>query len=241
VIKTFKPVIIKDQICSKSTLAIMRSCLEGVMTNGTGHDLKSSFFTIAGKTGTAKLLGDNKKFNDEKMSFYQASFVGYFPANKPIYSCIVVISKPKREYYGARVSGTVFAEIANKVYASALQYHKAVNSKRAVKSADLPKVKAASNRDITQILKSFNLRYQLNDDTEWIQSDTLKGSIHLNRKKIHKKLVPDVSGLTAKDAIYLLESAGMIVRMQGKGTVKSQSIQAGNPLVKGQLIKITLN
>ena len=241
VIKTFKPVIIKDQICSKSTLAVMRSCLEGVMTNGTGHDLKSSFFTIAGKTGTAKLMGDNKQYNDEKMSFYQASFVGYFPANKPIYSCIVVISKPKREYYGARVSGTVFAEIANKVYASALQYHRAVNSKRAVKSADLPKVKAASNRDITQILKSFNLRYQLNDDTEWIQSDTLKGSIHLNRKKIHKKLVPDVSGLTAKDAIYLLESAGMIVKIQGKGTVKNQSIQAGNPLVKGQLIKITLN
>ena len=240
IIKTFKPVIIKDQICSKSTLAIMRSCLEGVMTNGTGRDLKSSFFTIAGKTGTAKLLGDNKKFNDEKMSFYQASFVGYFPANKPIYSCIVVISKPKREYYGARVSGTVFAEIANKVYASALQYHKAVNSKRAVKSSDLPKVKAAAIRDVTQILKSFNLRYQLNNETEWIQSDTLKGSIHINAKKIHKKVVPDVTGLTAKDAVYLLESAGLIVQMSGKGVVKSQSVPAGNPLVKGQLIKISL-
>lgn len=240
VIKTFKPVVLRDQICSKSTLEIMKSCLEGVMTNGTGKDLKSSFFTIAGKTGTAKLLGDNKQFNDEKMSFYQASFVGYFPANKPIYSCIVVISKPRREYYGARVSGTVFAEIANKVYASALQYHRAVNSKRATKSTELPVLKAGSNRDITDILKNFNLRYQLNNDTEWLQSDTLKGSIHLNRKTIYKKQVPDVRGMTAKDAVYLLENAGLIVRLSGKGRVKSQSVNPGNPLVKGQLIKITL-
>jgi cell division protein FtsI (penicillin-binding protein 3) len=241
VIKTFKPIVVKDQICSKSTLITMKSCLEGVMINGTGHDLKSSFFTIAGKTGTAKLLGDNKQFNDEKMSFYQASFVGYFPANKPIYSCIVVISKPKREYYGARVSGTVFAEIANKVYASALQYHKAVNSKRATKSNELPVLKVGSNRDVTQILKKFNLRYQLNADAEWLQADTLKGSIYLNRKKIHRKLVPDVTGMTAKDAVYLLESAGLIVRIAGKGKVESQSVKAGNPLVKGQLINITLH
>ena len=241
VIKTFKPIVVKDQICSKSTLITMKSCLEGVMINGTGHDLKSSFFTIAGKTGTAKLLGDNKQFNDEKMSFYQASFVGYFPANKPIYSCIVVISEPKREYYGARVSGTVFAEIANKVYASALQYHKAVNSKRATKSNELPVLKVGSNRDVTQILKKFNLRYQLNADAEWLQADTLKGSIYLNRKKIHRKLVPDVTGMTAKDTVYLLESAGLIVRIAGKGKVESQSVKAGNPLVKGQLINITLH
>lgn len=241
VIKTFKPIVVKEQICSKSTLLTMKSCLEGVMINGTGHDLKSSFFTIAGKTGTAKLLGDNKQFNDEKMSFYQASFVGYFPANKPIYSCIVVISKPRREYYGARVSGTVFAEIANKVYASALQYHKAVNSKRASKSPELPVLKAGYNKDVTQILKKFNLRYQLNADAEWIQSDTLKGSIHLNRKAISRKQVPDVKGMTAKDAVYLLESAGLIVRLHGKGKVESQSVKAGNPLVKGQLINITLN
>jgi cell division protein FtsI (penicillin-binding protein 3) len=181
------------------------------------------------------------QFNDEKMSFYQASFVGYFPANKPIYSCIVVISKPKREYYGARVSGTVFAEIANKVYASALQYHKAVNSKRATKSNELPVLKVGSNRDVTQILKKFNLRYQLNADAEWLQADTLKGSIYLNRKKIHRKLVPDVTGMTAKDAVYLLESAGLIVRIAGKGKVESQSVKAGNPLVKGQLINITLH
>ena len=241
VIKTFKPIVVKEQICSESTLLTMKSCLEGVMINGTGHDLKSSFFTIAGKTGTAKLMGDNKQYNEEKMSFYQASFVGYFPANKPIYSCIVVISKPKREYYGARVSGTVFAEIANKVYASALQYHKAVNSKRATKSEELPVLKSGLNRDVTQILKKFNLRYQLNADAEWIQSDTLKGSIHLNRKAIYRKRVPDVKGMTAKDAVYLLESAGLIVRLHGKGKVESQSVKAGNLLVKGQLINITLN
>ena len=187
------------------------------------------------------MLGENKQFNDEKMSDYQASFVGYFPANKPIYSCIVVISKPKREYYGARVSGIVFAEIANKVYASALQYHRAVNSPKASHSPQIPTVKTAYFKDVTDVLKSFNLRYQKNHESEWLQADTLKGSIHLNRKKINKKLVPDVVGMTAKDAVYLLESAGMIVHLQGRGVVRNQSVNPGQALVKGQLIKITLN
>lgn len=240
-IKTFKPIVLEEQICSPSSIAIMKSCLEGVMKDGTGKELKGSFFSIAGKTGTAKLLGENKQFNDEKMSDYQASFVGYFPANKPIYSCIVVISKPKREYYGARVSGIVFAEIANKVYASALQYHRAVNSPKASRSAQIPKVKTAYFKDVTDVLKSFNLRYQKNHESDWLQADTLKGSIHLNRKNILKNRVPDVLGMTAKDAVYLLESAGMIVYMQGSGTVKFQSINPGQAIVKGQLIKITLN
>ena len=127
VLKTFTPEVIREEICSNSTLKILQLCLKGVMTVGTGSDLKSSLFTIAGKTGTAKLIGENKLYNDQINSAYQASFVGYFPADKPIYSCIVVISDPKKEIYGAKVSGTVFAEIANKIYASTLSYHKAIN------------------------------------------------------------------------------------------------------------------
>jgi cell division protein FtsI (penicillin-binding protein 3) len=238
-IKKFEPYVLNEKICSQSTLDALKACLKGVMTDGTGSALKSMEFKIAGKTGTAKLASDNGYSSQEKLSEYQASFVGYFPANDPIYSCIVVISKPKVAYYGAAVSGTVFAAIANKVYASTLRYHDAVNEKKQ-KSNQVPLVKSGNKRDITSVLKSLNVRYQLNYEGEWLSTDTLKGSVHLNKKEISKKKVPNVCGMTAKDAIYLLESRGLIVKMKGYGRVVSQSILAGTDITKGQLIKIEL-
>jgi cell division protein FtsI (penicillin-binding protein 3) len=217
----------------------MKECLKGVMTDGTGAALKSMEFKIAGKTGTAKLVSQGGYSSEEKLSEYQASFVGYFPADDPIYSCIVVISKPKVAYYGAAVSGTVFAAIANKVYASTLKYHDAVNEKKQ-KSNQVPLVKSGNKRDITSVLKGLKVRYQLNYEGEWLSTDTLKGSVHLNRKEIPKDKVPNVYGMTAKDAIYLLESRGLIVKMKGYGRVVSQSILKGTDITKGQLIKIEL-
>lgn len=239
VIKKFNPVIIKNKICSDRTLKIVQGCLEGVMKNGTGSELKGIEFEIAGKTGTAKLRGANGKFQDEKNSLYQASFVGYFPTDKPMYSCIVVISKPRKEYYGARVSGTVFAAIANKVYANTLKYHKAINESTPL-SYNLPKVKSGNKRDITALLKMLKVNYQLNYEGEWLTADTLAKKVQLDRKKINKNLVPNVIGMTAKDAVYLLENRGLIVKLIGYGKVTRQSLNAGTPFGKGQLIKIEL-
>lgn len=238
-IKKFEPVVLRERICSPSTIKTLHECLKGVMTDGTGTALKSIEFKIAGKTGTAKLVGDNKQYNDEKNSSYQASFVGYFPADDPIYSCIVVISKPKVAYYGAAVSGTVFAAIANKVYASTLKYHDAINEKKQ-KSKESPAVKSGNKRDITYVLKKLNVRYQLNYEGDWLNTDTLKGSVHLNKKGLRKNQVPNVYGMTAKDAIYLLESRGLVVKLKGYGKVISQSILSGTEITKGQLIKIEL-
>jgi cell division protein FtsI (penicillin-binding protein 3) len=230
---------LNEKICSQPTLDALKECLKGVMTDGTGAALKSMEFKIAGKTGTAKLVSQGGYSSEEKLSEYQASFVGYFPADDPIYSCIVVISKPKVAYYGAAVSGTVFAAIANKVYASTLKYHDAVNEKKQ-KSNQVPLVKSGNKRDITSVLKGLKVRYQLNYEGEWLSTDTLKGSVHLNRKVIPKDKVPNVYGMTAKDAIYLLESRGLIVKMKGYGRVVSQSILKGTDITKGQLIKIEL-
>jgi cell division protein FtsI (penicillin-binding protein 3) len=238
-IKKFEPYVLNDKICSQPTLDALKECLKGVMTDGTGAALESIEFKIAGKTGTAKLVSQGGYSSEEKLSEYQASFVGYFPADDPIYSCIVVISKPKVAYYGAAVSGTVFAAIANKVYASTLKYHDAVNEKKQ-KSNQVPLVKSGNKRDITSVLKSLNVRYQLNYEGEWLSTDTLKGSVHLKRKEIPKDKVPNVYGMTAKDAIYLLESRGLIVKMKGYGRVVSQSILTGTEITKGQLIKIEL-
>jgi cell division protein FtsI (penicillin-binding protein 3) len=239
IIKKFSPVILKSKICSDKTLKIMQGCLEGVMKNGTGKELKGVEFEIAGKTGTAKLMGANKTFEEENKSEYQASFVGYFPTDKPMYSCIVVISKPKKEYYGARVSGTVFAAIANKVYANTLKYHKAINESTRL-SNNLPQVKSGNKRDITALLKMLKVNYQLNYEGEWLIADTLAKKVQLDRKKIDKNLVPNVIGMTAKDAVYLLENRGLIVKLIGYGKVTSQSLNAGIPFGKGQLIKIEL-
>ncbi|MEY4287766.1 MAG: hypothetical protein RL511_1855 [Bacteroidota bacterium] len=240
VIKTFKPVVLNPEICSTHTLKILQKCLEGVMIRGTGKALKSSLFTIAGKTGTAVLRGDGG-YRNETAKSYQASFVGYFPAKKPIYSCIVVISRPVRAYYGAAVSGTVFAEIANKIYASALQYHRAINDPRNPMATDVPALKSGQSKDLTALLKELNVRYQLTSSSEWVQSDTTGKRLQVQRKAILDKKVPNVSGMSAKDAVYLLESRGLIVRLEGKGQAYSQSIAPGQPLVKGQVIRIKLH
>jgi cell division protein FtsI (penicillin-binding protein 3) len=239
VLKTFTPEVIREEICSNSTLKILQLCLKGVMTDGTGSDLKSSLFTIAGKTGTAKLIGENKLYNDQINSAYQASFVGYFPADKPIYSCIVVISDPKKEIYGAKVSGTVFAEIANKIYASTLSYHKAINQ-NTIKKKDLPILKNGNNRDIISVLKELNIQFELKNSGEWLTADTLNGSVNLVKIPIPGNKIPNVLGLTAKDAIYLLESKGLIVELVGFGRVIKQSLTPDMNVTRGQLIKIEL-
>lgn len=241
VIKTFKPVVLKAQICSSHTLKILQNCLEGVMLRGTGRSLKSSLFTIAGKTGTAVLTAAGGGYGSENGKSYQASFVGYFPAKKPIYSCIVVISKPQKAYYGAAVSGTVFAEIANKVYASALQYHRAVNDPRAKLSNEIPMVKSGAANDLKYVMKELNVRYQQNNEAEWLKADTTEQRLEVSRKVITQKKVPNVLGMTAKDAVYILESKGLVVTLKGLGRVVSQSIAPGNQIVKGQVVQLKLN
>ena len=118
---------------------------------GTGEKLTSTQFEIAGKTGTAKLLNETNQYDGRNKGKYQASFVGFFPANKPIYSCIVVVSDPKVEIYGAKVSGTVFNAIANKVYATRLEYHEAINESN-VRSASLPKVDLSYKKDLIYLM-----------------------------------------------------------------------------------------
>ena len=238
VIKKYLPIVLRENICSQKTIEILKRCLEGVMSTGTGSSLTSSQFKIAGKTGTTKLPKD-KQYLDESNSVYQASFVGYFPADKPKYSCIVVITDPKKEYYGARVAGTVFAEIANKVWASSLEYHKAINETKAFR-AQVPYVKSGHRNDLLKTLKTLGITYRLNASSEWLVTDTLSKTVSLSQFKMAKGFVPNVIGMTAKDAVYLLESLGMFVQLTGYGTVKSQSISKGNLAFKGCLIQLQL-
>jgi cell division protein FtsI (penicillin-binding protein 3) len=238
IIKQFEPVVLRPKICSDQTLRTMQECLKGVMIRGTGKNLVSSQFTIAGKTGTAVVLGDKNKY-DKKNKVYQASFVGYFPAEDPIYSCIVVVSAPHKDIYGAQVSGTVFAAIANKVYASTLKYHKAINESKP-KLPEAPLVKNGNRSDLIRTMRWIGIGYQAKSDFDWITASRNKDQIILRRRKISKQTIPDLKGMTAKDAIYLIESQGMSAKIKGYGKVVRQSISPGKPAYAGGVITITL-
>jgi cell division protein FtsI (penicillin-binding protein 3) len=240
VVKRFEPVVLRKRICSENTLAVLRSCLEGVMTDGTGKNITSSQFKIAGKTGTAVILNSDGNYGEKGKRSYQASFVGYFPADKPIYSCIVVISEPKKEYYGAVVSGTVFTAIANKVYASALRYHQAVNKGKKIE-INVPKSLSGNKFDLIRAFKYLSVDYKLLAHSEWLRTDREGSKVRLTQRMVSKYVVPNLVGLSAKDAVYLIESRGMSAHVSGYGKVVRQSIPPGRPLFMGGVIELTLD
>ncbi len=238
-VKTFDPIVLKKQICSPSTIAILQECLEGVVLRGTGSDLKSSLFDIAGKTGTAKILNDNLSYGVKGEEKYQASFVGYFPAKDPIYSCIVVVSAPSKDIYGAVVSGTVFSAIANKVYATSLRYHEAINEKKEqIKKA--PISMAGNRHDLTQIMKMLHIGFSYSIQDEYIRTSANDQKIDFQKYSNNKNFIPDLRGMSARDAVYLIESRGMFAKIKGYGSVISQSMAYGTPVQSGALIEIEL-
>ena len=237
IIKRFDKEVLNEQICSRSTIDKLKSCLEGVVENGTGRKLKSSNFKIAGKTGTVKLSDDNKGY--DKNSKYQASFCGYFPADEPKYSCIVVISGPEEQIYGAKVSGVVFKAIADKVYANSLQYHKTYNDIDVEPS--LPNVKYGSRTAIESVLNEMGIHYANKaDNNDWAVAINKGDKIQLEKRYVGKTSVPNVIGMPVNDAVYILETKGLRIVLEGSGAVKAQSIKPGSRIVKGQKIKLSL-
>ncbi|NRA10976.1 MAG: transpeptidase family protein [Crocinitomicaceae bacterium] len=234
-IKSFSPEVMNPQICSPSTIRDLQECLVGVMKRGTGRKINSAFFDIAGKTGTAHII-DNSVSGVKKK--YQASFVGYFPAKDPIYSCIVVVSAPGKNIYGATVSGTVFTSIANKVYASSLKYHKPINQGKAVEG--VPISVDGNSGDLIQCYKGLNIPYKMVEPSSWVSTKSQVDHVEMMRRYIGKETVPNVIGMTAKDAVYLMERAGLRAVVKGYGKVVSQSEVAGKEAIRGKRIQIVL-
>lgn len=234
-IKKFEKLVIKEKICSEETLEKLKICLEGVVERGTGSGLKSANFKIAGKTGTARLVNTNQGYGSE----YLASFVGYFPADKPKYSCIVSIAGPTQQIYGAQVSGTVFAAIANKVFSSSLEYHPNYNARDRV--ATYPKVKSGNAHDAVVVLDLLGVKYKnLTQNQSWMVSGVAEEYVTLEARYVEKNHVPNVVGMPLNDAIYLCENCGLRVSFSGNGKVVGQSLTAGDVFVKGQQIKLEL-
>ena len=239
VIKTYAPEVINPKICSDRTLQDVQLCLEGVVKRGTGEALQSAYFDIAGKTGTAQVLNDDQRYGEEGEKKYQASFAGYFPADDPIYSCIVVIAAPSREIYGAKVSGTVFAAIANKVYASSLQFHNPVN-KGKLSEDKIPVSLDGLHHDLTTVYRALKVPYKSNSEGKWVSTLATEQRVEMKRRYADKTKVPNVQGMSARDAIYLIESTGMSTRIEGYGKVVKQSVKPGTIPQPGVVVVLTL-
>lgn len=235
--QAFKPKVMIKKVCSDVTLKSLQKCLKGVMTDGTGKEINSANFSIAGKTGTARILDDKTTIEDDKK--YQASFVGYFPADDPIYSCIVVVSAPSQSIYGAVVSGSVFNAIANKVYASALKYHKPVNVGRPKKKG-VPISKDGYAYDLAKVYRLLGIPYEQSEESDWVFTRAREPKVVMEKRFAGTNTIPNVVGMTAKDAVYLIERSGMKAVIDGYGTVKTQSLRAGDPAVRGRQMKIVL-
>lgn len=233
--KEYKPRILNASICSKSTLRDLKIMLEGVVERGTAKNIKARGFSIAGKTGTSKIAQGSKGYGNK----YQASFCGYFPSKDPVYSCIVVVQGPTKNIFGSVVSGTVFKEIADKVYAQEFQ-----NENIVLKDTLNRYPYSRSGDKMSFLVASENMRIPVedltNESNEWISTRTGKDAIKIIHKKTQKGLVPNVVGMGLIDATYMLEKYGLFVQPVGSGIVREQSIKAGLRINKGQKIILQL-
>lgn len=212
--KRFDKVVLKEKIASQTTIDKVKRVMENVVRKGTGDNIYSSNFSMAGKTGTAKKWVPrykNKKgeiiaghYSNKR---YVASFAGFFPADNPKYSCIVVVHDPKKEkgYYGATVAGPVFKEIAQKIYTTTPSDIQSVND----------------TVQFAKIDKSYERYYK-----------TLQK---------YKTIMPSVKGMSAMDAVALLENMGIKVKFSGFGKVREQSVKKGKKIKKGATVYLKLS
>lgn len=232
--ETYYPEVLESNICNTSTLEQLQSMLEGVVENGTGSKLKDLGFPVAGKTGTSRISNDSTGY---KKNQYNSSFVGYFPADNPQYTLIVVISRPtKGRFYGAAVALPVFKEIAQNVYAKAVQEKLPVSD-----SLALPIVLSGSGKGLKTTCKKFGFDYDFDArNHEIITLKSNQGEYTGNSLKISDKKMPDVVGQGLQHCFYLFENAGYDVRFRGYGKVVEQSPEPGTPLTDGRAIYLRL-
>lgn len=234
----FDTIVINERIASENTISTLQELLKGVVENGTAKSMSKLGFSVAGKTGTAQISQGSAGYNKKN---YTATFVGYFPADDPKYSCIIVVSNPRgKKYYGGSVSGPVFKEIAEKVYATRL----GVTDEVGGYEADCNAFTSASMvyfDDFLNYCNNENVAFVDNvQDNKWVSVEQTDDNVFVNAVEMEENKVPDVKGMNITDAVYVLESMGWKVKFEGYGKVKSQSVKAGTELRKGSVINLVL-
>ena len=240
VVDSTRTTVLNEHICNDHTIKQLQEILKGVVENGTATNLKTEYLHVAGKTGTAVIANGSHGYNNGK-KVYQASFCGYFPAEDPQYSMIVVINSPSTNgYYGNVVAGAIFKEVADKVYSLTLNMNEALN-KKMIAENNIPLAQKASTNDLKSIYKFFGVKMN-EGNSVWADATGDAKRVSLVEHDMPTGIVPDVTGMSLKDAIYLLESMGMKVSITGKqGKVVEQSIEPGTKITKGNTITILLS
>ncbi len=239
-VEEFEPEVLEQSIVSPQAIAAARESMEAVVTEGTAQNVFKDFpFPVAGKTGTAHFASGNIKYHH---GYYLASFAGYFPANDPEYTCVVIVkTRPGALYhYGGQVAAPVFKEVATKLYAMYVQGKQ--NTKTEIVKDSMQRFYAGYTRDVKQVMQELQMEYK---DAAGTNTWSVMAADHtkpvVKPAAMGKKVVPDVRNMTLKDALYVLENNGVKVVAKGRGKVIVQDIQPGTPIKKGQTITLLLN
>ncbi|WP_416439157.1 penicillin-binding protein [Phnomibacter sp. MR] len=239
VVQQYEPVVLNAQIADREVIAQVRQSLEGVVLNGTGRGMKTDAYTFAGKTGTS-LVADKGITYADKM--YQSSFAGYFPANDPKYTIVVVIRNKAHaaKFYGASVAGPVFREVADRIYATHLFKQPQVQPGK----ADSTSFQLYARQQTLKKLAGF-FGWRMSDSSAnsmvaLFENSAGKGKILRSADK-QDAAMPPLQGVGLKDALAVCEEKGLMVTVAGRGKVVAQSILPGTPISKGQTIHLQLN
>jgi cell division protein FtsI (penicillin-binding protein 3) len=238
--KQFKPGVMEENVSKPSAVAAARQAMEMVVTEGTARRAFAGIpFSVAGKTGTAHVSDGKIKYDD---GVYQASFVGYFPAENPQYTCIVVIrTKPHDPvHFGGLLAAPVFREIAEKIYPVYVDIKNA--TQYAVSKDSSAYFYAGFTSDIKNVFNTTGMSYA---DSVQQNSWSLVYANHyrpvMKANTIHSEVMPDVKGMGLKDVVYLLENMGLKVNIKGRGKVTAQSVAPGKALAKGITVLLELS
>lgn len=231
----FEAEVLNKSLCSKRTLKQVQEILRGVVTNGTGKAVNSNLVNISGKTGTA-MIATRGGYEG-----YYVSFCGYFPSDKPKYTCFVGVRHPQGSPSGGLMAGTVFKEIAEAITIRDIARNPLKPQTDTI-NIFTPKVKNGRLDNTEFVLSKLGQKFVSPDIVaEWIDTRTTNNQISLIPHKIQESIMPNVIGMGAKDAIYLLENMNLNVKLSGAGKVIEQSVPEGSRLVKGTTVTIILN
>jgi cell division protein FtsI (penicillin-binding protein 3) len=237
-VRRIHPQILTRKVASGRTVRTMQAMLEGVVENGTARSRKASNYRFAGKTGTAHI-------RDRKTSevTYRSSFVGYFPVEKPVYAAIVMIDEASSHgYYGSEVALPVFREVADYCFQSRLELFPTFAKQRKVTAtaAQAPQWEAGYREDFLRLCRDSGLPCENKSESDWTVTRIGESEkLQLNNRFCPANQVPNVVGMGLRDALYVLELAGLKVDPTGVGKVSRQSVAAGTH-AKGQYVRIYL-
>ena len=242
VIKEYEPVVLKEQIAKPKAIKTMQTILEHVVSQGLGKKAGSKSFKVAGKTGTAQVADQYGGYHSGTTRYW-LSFAGYFPADNPRYSCIVCLKKSGLPASGGGMSGVVFHHIAEGVMAQNLKL--SVEDARDTTSRFIPDVKNGNVMAADYVLGHLGVKTNVNWDGSYANGNPVWGTavpqaknVQLTQISTQRNIIPDLTGMGARDAVYLLESRGVKAIIKGRGKVKSQSIYSGTSIKQGMACEL---